>query len=407
MSLFKKSLVYTVVSGLLMPLGQVSATETVNQAEVNNAMCGSRSSTISQFCNTSLEGLTQLSSMQTAAQSMNALAMNNVQLSSIGARVAAVRGGRQGVGLNLSGLLFDDVNNPLALGQTNKAAAGDTGYERLGIFVNGNIGFGDRRATVNELGYNLDEHGATFGADYRITDNFLLGAAFGYNNSTSRYFNSLGRNENDSYTGAIYGSFFTESGFFIDGIFSGSHLEYDSIRNIAVANTNAQGNTQGDEFNLSMNTGYNMAFGGLTLTPQVRVDYTTTQVDALTETGGAGLALHIGSQEFESLQTAAGLQLSYALSLPWAIIVPSAKAEYIHEFENDSRRINARFVADPTAQFSIITDNPDRDYIVMNAGISAQFAYGLSAFANYDTVQAHSFVNNHNFSGGLRWAVSF
>ena len=94
MSLFKKSLLYSVVSGLLMPLGQVSA-QNVNQTEVNNAMCGS-SSPINAFCNTSLEGLTQLSSMQTAAQSMNALAMNNVQLSSIGARVAAVRGGRQG-----------------------------------------------------------------------------------------------------------------------------------------------------------------------------------------------------------------------------------------------------------------------------------------------------------------------
>jgi outer membrane lipase/esterase len=118
--------------------------------------------------------------------------------------------------------------------------------------------------------------------------------------------------------------------------------------------------------------------------------------------------LHVNQQQFESLQTAPGLQLAYAISLPWAVIMPMARAEYIHEFKNNSRNINAFFSQDPTqTRFNILTDKPDRDFIIASAGISAQFAHGMSAFVNYDTVQAQSYVNNHNFTGGVRMELPF
>ncbi|WP_404358946.1 autotransporter outer membrane beta-barrel domain-containing protein [Methylotuvimicrobium sp. KM1] len=364
--------------------------------------------------------LTQVTSEQTAAQKSISLEMNSTQLGLLSNRISAIRSGRQGGGLNISGLMMDSNGNPVSSNQLanwgdyqNKGAAGDDSYERLGVFVNGNIGFGDRRTTANEAGYNLDTHGGTVGMDYRFTDNFLMGMAFGYNNATSRYRNNLGDMEADNYTGAVYASFYTEDGFFIDGIFSGSHINYTTRRRIQYnvgnnINTNAIGDNSGREFNVSMNTGYNFNVSGLTITPQVRVDYTSSQVDALNERGGLGWALHVDEQDFDSMQTAAGLQLNYAVSLPWAVIVPMARAEYIHEFKNDQRNIQAFFIQDPTqTRFNIQTDKPDRDYIVMSAGISAQFMHGISAFVNYDTVQAHSFVNNHNFSGGVRVQVPF
>ena len=365
--------------------------------------------------------LTQVTTEQTAAQNTQALEMNNNQRASLSNRISAIRSGRQTGRINITGLMFDNNGTPVSTTQLaklnetfNKAAAGDDSFDRLGVFVNGDIGFGNRRTTTNEAGYNLNTHGVTAGVDYRFTDNFLLGAAFGYNNATSAYFNNLGKMEADSYTGAIYGSFYTEGGFFVDGIFSGSQNNYASKRQIQYSlpsetiNTNAFGNNQGDEFNVAMTTGNNFNFGGLTITPQVRVDYTTSHVDALNEQGGLGWALHVNQQHFESLQTAPGLQFAYAISLPWAVIMPMARAEYIHEFKNDSRNINAFFVQDPTQnRFNILTDKPDRDYIIASAGMSAQFAHGISAFVNYDTVQAHSYVNNHNFTGGVRIELPF
>lgn len=419
----------------------LAAGVTLNQINVNNTILticpqGIVGAELQARCNALVQDgsppdvLTQVTSEQTAAQNTQALEMNNNQLSSLSNRISAIRSGRQTGRINIAGLMFD--NNGTAVSTTqlaklndtfNKAAAGDDSFDRLGVFINGDIGFGDRRTTTNEAGYNLNTHGVTAGVDYRFTDNFLLGTAFGYNNATSAYYSNLGKLEADSYSGAIYGSFFTESGFFVDGIFSGSHVDYSSNRQIqyftpwesrlnntpnGIINTNALGNNEGDEFNVAMNSGYNFNFGGLTVTPQIRVEYTTSQVDALNEQGGQGWALHVDQQDFESLQTAPGIQLAYAISLPWAVIMPMARAEYIHEFKNDSRNINAFYVQDPSqTRFNILTDNPDRDYIIASAGMSAQFAHGISAFVNYDTVQAQTYVNNHNFTGGVRMELPF
>jgi outer membrane lipase/esterase len=354
--------------------------------------------------------MTQVTSEQTAAQKSAALEMNNMQLNTLSNRIAGLRSGSQSGGLNISGLFLDEAGMPFS---SSKMAASSDSFDRLGIFVNGHIGFGDRVTTSNEAGYNLDNHGATIGLDYRFTDNFLMGAAFGYDNSVSRYVNNLGKLEADSYTGAIYASFFTDNGFFVDGVFSGSYQDYQSSRHIEYTvsesiNTNALGDNTGDAFNVSMNTGYNFNLKGLTITPHVRVDYTTHQVDALNERGGLGWELHVNEQDFDSLQTAAGVQLSYAWSIPWGVIVPTVSADYIHEFKNDQRNITARFIQDTSnTNFLIATDTPDRDYIIMNAGLSAQFTHGISAFVSYDTVQAHSFVSNHNFTGGVRVELSF
>jgi outer membrane autotransporter protein len=365
--------------------------------------------------------LTQITSEQTAAQKSVALEMNSAQFNTISNRMTAVRHGQQSGGLKISGLLYDSNGHQISGAQLNKlsdgfnkAAAGDDTFDRLGIFVNANIGFGDRVTTSNESGYNLDKHGTTIGMDYRITDNFLLGTAFSYNNATSRYANNLGKLEADNYSGAIYASFFTEKGLFIDGVFSGSHLDYDSTRHIEYSvpgdtvNINATGENSGYAFNVAMTAGFNFNYDGLLVTPLIRVDYTTNDVDSLDEQGGQGWELHIDSQDFDSLQTAAGLQLAYAISFPWGVISPMVQAEYIHEFKNDARNLRAHYLQDPSkTRFNIGTDRPDRDYITLTAGIAAQFTHGISAFVSYDTVQAHSYVTNHNFTGGLRIELPF
>lgn len=432
----KKSYSIPLVVGAVLASGQSHAIDNVVEVQTTAlSVCQSGSAAGTEFqdrCNavfgdTSLSPgglssiMTQVTSEQTAAQKSMSLEMNGNHLGTLTNRISALRSGRQSGGLKISGLMLDQNGNPMSSSQLaqmnnnfNKAAAGDELFDRLGIFINGNIGFGDRRTTANEAGYDLDTHGTTVGADYRFTDNFLMGMAFSYNNAHSGYANNLGEMEADNYSGAIYGSFFTEDGFFVDGLFSGSHIDYESRRRIAYTvasetiNTNAFGENSGDEFNVAMTSGYNFNYGGLLVTPQIRVDYTTNQVDALNETGGQGWALQVNDQDFDSLQTAAGLQLAYSISTPWAVLIPTVKAEYIHEFKNDARSINANFIQDSSnSSFIIVTDRPDRDYIVMNAGVSAQFAHGISAFVNYDTVQAHSYVNNHNFTGGVRMELTF
>jgi outer membrane autotransporter protein len=76
-----------------------------------------------------------------------------------------------------------------------------------------------------------------------------------------------------------------------------------------------------------------------------------------------------------------------------------------HEFENDARTIDARLFLNDTSTSDVLasrTDSPDRDYGRVGAGVSAQFAHGISAFVDYDTLIDLRDVEQHRFTAGGR-----
>ena len=62
----------------------------------------------------------------------------------------------------------------------------------------------DVENTRESRGYSFDTGGVTVGADYRLTDHFVLGTAFGYAN-TSADLNLGGRIHTDDGKGSVYG----------------------------------------------------------------------------------------------------------------------------------------------------------------------------------------------------------
>ena len=58
---------------------------------------------------------------------------------------------------------------------------------------------------------------------------------------------------------------------------------------------------------------------------------------------------------------------------------------------------------DPTnTSFFIPTESPDEDYAVFTVGVSATFAHGFSAFAQFGTAQWLKNVNQYGVIAGLR-----
>ena len=104
-----------------------------------------------------------------------------------------------------------------------------------------------------------------------------------------------------------------------------------------------------------------------------------------------------------SLTTALGGQASYAISTRWAVLLPQARVEWEHEYENDSREIDARFVHDSSrTPVRIKTNNPDRNYFNVGIGLSAVFPRGKSAFVDYETALGIHNVTEHNIAVGFR-----
>jgi outer membrane autotransporter protein len=296
------------------------------------------------------------------------------------------------------------VRDALATG-----AAGDEDGGRFGVFLSGTYGTGEVDNTNRLLGFDYDMGGITVGGDVTF-DSFVLGAAFSWMTSEADYNKSAGDVESDSYNGSIYASWFPTESLYLDLIFTGGASEYDTKRKIRYSvpgdtvRTNADGDPDGQQYAVSGGVGYDFALDGFTITPYVRAAYTRIEIDGFSESGGEGWALRYDSQDIDSVTTTLGSEFAYAWSLPVGVLVPQLRAEWIHEYEDDDRRVGTVFRGDTSTQgkFNLVTDNPDRDYFILGAETAMTFARGFGAFAAYEVLLGYDDVESHKLTFGGR-----
>ena len=172
----------------------------------------------------------------------------------------------------------------------------------------------------------------------------------------------------------------------------------------------AKASVDSNTFAAGLVTGYNFFLDGWTLTPTARWMYRNIQLDGYSESlsnpfaPGGSLGVAIGNQEYESITGNFGAQVSYAWSQSWGVLIPTLSGEYVHEFADNSQSVNVTFVNAPTGTGGFVMHNSgrDKDYALLNAGLSAQFARGVSAFVTYEKLLDLSSVTSDSLSMGVR-----
>lgn len=209
---------------------------------------------------------------------------------------------------------------------------------RLGLFVNTIGGFGGTDRTELENASDFYNRGVIAGVDYRILDNLTVGLAGGYSHLNLDFAQNIdvdgGGIEADSYNVSAYSTFFSGD-FYVDGIFTYGRSDYDIDRKIKIKSDNESefpiidesvfATPEGEQFNVSLASGYDFHTGGLTYGPYVRVAYLNANIDGYREHGDQGaepLTMQISDQEVDSLESIVGGQISYAFSQTIAVIVP-------------------------------------------------------------------------------------
>jgi outer membrane autotransporter protein len=310
--------------------------------------------------------------------------------------------------------------------QSTRSPAGPSPFGKLGMFVNGTFTFGDRDATSREAGFDFHTLGVTAGVDYRFTENFVLGIAFGFASTDADLDASGGSVDTKLYSGSVYGTYYLDS-FYVDGIATVGRNTFESKRNIAYSlpsvdrqgmltgmttqvSQTATGDTDGTQYLVGFDGGYEFRSGGLTYGPYVRLNYLRVDIDGFTEgidntNPGFGLALEFRGQTLESLRSALGGQATYALSTQVGVFVPQVLFEWVHEFLNNERTIASNYVNDPNkTPLDIVTDKPDRDFFNLGLGLSAMFPRGMSAFLYYQTALGFANLTKHDITVGVRFA---
>lgn len=371
-----------------------------------------------------------------------------VQLGNVGARLAALRRGGTSSAIQQLALRLDGVSlSPYALATAlrprgasafDPAAAVDRAFAaatagalqdeppppaaaemdapgRLGFYVNGSLAMGDRRQTALETGFELDTLGLTAGVDYRLRTGLFLGGALGYMNTETDLDRDGGSLDSDGLSLSLYLMRYWEKGLYVQAVAGYGNNDYDLVRNIDLTTPfhgktryAARGQTDGTQTALAVELGYDASRGAWTVGGFGRGSWVNTDIDRYRESGdpdGRGFYLEVFDQSTESLLGEAGVNVSYAASFSWGVLLPQGRLSVLHELADDSRDVRARFIedTDPTNVFAIPTDEPDRDYLNVGFGFGAQFPHGVSAFLFYDTDLDRDDLDLSTFSAGVRF----
>jgi outer membrane autotransporter protein len=348
------------------------------------------------------------------------------QVRNLGTRISALRAGVRGLSFKGFDLQIDGQNLPMELiaeayrdtGQHGGGASNDNQLltSRLGVFITGDISTGEKDETDLETGLDFDTAGITIGADYRITNQFILGGAIGFIDTEAELQDDLGDLDTQGISLSLFGTYYSPQNYFVDFSATFGSNEFDQKRQIvytldgfADVNQTLKADYDGNMVSLFVGSGYDFNRGPWSFGPRADLEYIRSEVDGFTEeisnptADGGGWSTRVDDTDQRWLTLNLGGKVSYMHSADWGVLIPYARLDWLHEFENDAQVITAHFIEDPAGLgIEMHTDDPDRDYLRLRFGTSAQFQNGVVGFVDFGTLLAHSEWSSHTISAGVR-----
>ena len=295
--------------------------------------------------------------------------------------------------------------------QQGAASADPANPLGIGVFVTTEYEKFNQDTTRFETGYDRDTVGMSFGADYLFRNGLILGAAFTYAHDFGNYDGVGGGFDHNSYGILAYGSYQPFANAFIDAAAGYTRKDYNFDRRAAIVISGGgpsvagptQGDTNGNEWRVGLNGGYDFIFGAFTVGPRLGVLYREITVNSFTESGHTGLELSYDDQFIKSLTLRPGVYGSYAFSTSWGVVIPQMTLEYVHEFFDDQRNVQFSFAQDSlNRKFLFQTTPPDRDYLNLGLGVSMVLPSGWQPFLNFRDMLAYNDQSRYTVTLGLR-----
>ncbi len=166
---------------------------------------------------------------------------------------------------------------------------------------------------------------------------------------------------------------------------------------------NPSANYKYNQYGFSFQGAYEFSLGRLMLSPQVGVDWLSTDYGTYSEQGDSGLELTFHNDKRKSLQFVMGIQSAYVIGTKYGVFIPQFNLLWRHEFNSDERDVSVSFVHDPSSMtFSYQTDILDERFAELSFGSVFVFKHGTQVFMNLKTLKSHKYFNSVSVSTGLR-----
>ncbi len=302
------------------------------------------------------------------------------------------------------------------------ASGDDVGLsEDFSLFANISGGSGEKDATDREDGFDLDAMTFIVGADYRLSNNTVVGASIGWEEYDADYEKnqrvSGGDMSVDTTTLSLYG-LYSQENFYLSAILGYGNSDFDTSRSVKYSSNNPNPNLNGanrkissktdsDQYNVSITMGYQSVSDTRTISPYIKLSYLDVEIDAFAEkdSSGGGLGLKYQSQDVESFKGILGVQASWVMNQDYGVLSPYVIAEWHNEFKDDSDTITFQYVHDPrNNQISFETDDVDSSYFNFTIGTSLILANSVQLFADISSVVGFEDFDYNSLNVGIRKA---
>ena len=153
-----------------------------------------------------------------------------------------------------------------------------------------------------------------------------------------------------------------------------------------------------------MEGGYKLTWGDLDFRPLLSLQAIHLSRDGFTEKVADALNLVVADEDATSMQGSLGVHISKEYRTKnGPILVPEARARWIHEFSSDAHLVNARFAGSPAGSFVVMGDPPDRDSLVLGLGLTTRVGNKIYIYIDYDAnISSDSFA--HDVTAGITYS---
>ncbi|GAB3255781.1 putative Ig domain-containing protein [Chitinimonas naiadis] len=202
----------------------------------------------------------------------------------------------------------------------------------LGIWVGGNIDFGQRNALTGQEAFRFHTDGVSLGADYRVNSALSLGVGAGFGRDVSDVGEKGSKSKATNNVMALYGTLRPAAKVFIDALVGYGQLDYDLNRYQTGGGSHATGSRKGRQTFGALVGGYEFRGADWLVSTYGRLDGMNTTLDGYTESA-AIYPLRFDEQVIRSSSAAAGLRLLTRYDLGLGSIEPRARIEYRRNFQ--------------------------------------------------------------------------
>lgn len=315
-------------------------------------------------------------------------------LSQADARLRLLRAGRTGPRFDVQGV-------PLPTGP--KGEAESSRNNRLGVYVTGLGDYLRQAAAAGQSELTSRTNMLSVGADYRLNDEWALGANVGASRSRVSFAGSASQQRSRGDQATAYASWSPTQTTYLSATLSHEANRFNLTRDDGTG-VLSYGSPRGRGLGFSVSGGRDFVSGPWSIGPYVRWDHVTSRVDAFDETGSDS-ALSVSAHRARSNTLNVGAQTQFSIPVSWGLVLPHVRVELTRRKDSTAQQASSTLLIDNTPVFEPGAAEIDRNYGAVALGVAGVNQGGVSWFADWESTVAQQGYRARRIVLGLRFEL--